>query len=146
MDGKKIFVKFSFEVESLNLTNKDLKDRIICGVDLGINNDATLSIMDSNGTILGRHFVNTNDKDRLNHLLNKKRKIQRNSGNYKFIGNLHIVNKINSINKNIVNHTCSKIISICLSYGVDVIVFENLRHKLKELRKVIDKDYIIGKK
>ena len=81
MDGKKIFVKFSFEVESLNLTNKDLKDRIICGVDLGINNDATLSIMDSNGTILGRHFVNTNDKDRLNHLLNKKRKIQRNSGN-----------------------------------------------------------------
>lgn len=135
MDGKKIFVKFSFEVESLNLTNKDLKDRIICGVDLGINNDATLSIMDSNGTILGRHFVNTNDKDRLNHLLNKKRKIQRNSGNYKFLGNLHIVNKINSINKNIVNHTCSKIISICLSYGVDVIVFENLRHKFKRAKK-----------
>ena len=135
MVGNKIFVKFSFEVENLNLTNKDLKDRIICGVDLGINNDATLSIMDFNGTILGRHFVNTNDKDCLNHLLNKKRKIQRESGNYKFLGNLHIVNKINSINKNIVNHTSSKIIEICLSYGCDVIVFENFRHKFKRAKK-----------
>ena len=135
MVGKKIFVKFSFEISDLKLTNKDLKDRIICGVDLGINNDATLSIMDSNGTILGRHFVNTNNKDRMNHLLNKKRKIQRKSGNYKFLGNLHIVNKINSINKNIVNHTCSEIIKICLSYGVDVIVFENLRHKFRRAKK-----------
>ena len=135
MVGKKIFVKFSFEINDLKLTNKDLKDRIICGVDLGINNDATLSIMTSNGTILGRHFVNTNNKDRLNHLLNKKRKIQRKSGNYKFLGNLHIVNKINSINKNIVNHTCSEIIKICLSYGVDVIVFENLRHKFRRAKK-----------
>ena len=133
--GKKIFVKFSFEVEELKLINKDLKDRIICGVDLGINNDATLSIMDSSGTILGRHFINTNNKDRLNHLLNKKRKIQRKSGNYKFLGNLHIVNKINSINKNIVNNTSSQIIKICLSYGVDVIVFENLRHKFKRAKK-----------
>ena len=135
MVGKKIFVKFSFEISDLKLTNKDLKDRIICGVDLGINNDATLSIMTSNGTILGRHFVNTNNKDRLNHLLNKKRKIQRKSGNYKFLGNLHIVNKINSINKNIVNHTCSEIIKICLSYGVDVIVFENLRYKFRRAKK-----------
>lgn len=133
--GKKIFVKFSFEVDELKLTDKEFKDRIICGVDLGINNDATLSVMDSNGTILGRHFVNTNDKDRINHLLNKKRKIQRKSGNYKFLGNLHIVNKINSINKNIVNNTSSQIIQICLSYGVDVIVFENLRHKFKRARK-----------
>ena len=91
--------------------------------------------MTSNGTILGRHFVNTNNKDRFNHLLNKKRKIQRKSGNYKFLGNLHIVNKINSINKNIVNHTCSEIIKICLSYGVDVIVFENLRHKFRRAKK-----------
>ena len=91
--------------------------------------------MDSSGTILGRHFINTNNKDRLNHLLNKKRKIQRKSGNYKFLGNLHIVNKINSVNKNIVNHTCSEIIEICLSYGVDVIVFENLRHKFKRAKK-----------
>ena len=51
------------ELGGRKLTDKEFKDRIICGVDLGINNDATLSVMDSNGTILGRHFVNTNDKD-----------------------------------------------------------------------------------
>ena len=91
--------------------------------------------MDAKGTIKGRHFVRTCDIDLLNHLLNKKKKIQRNSGNYKYLGKLHIVNKINSLNDNIVNYTCSEIIKICLSYGVDVIVFENLRHKFKKAKK-----------
>ena len=133
--GKKIYIKFSFEVEDLKLQDKELNKRIICGVDLGVNNDATISIMNYEGTILGRHFINTNNKDLMNHLLNKKRKIQRNSGNYKYLRNLHINNKINSINENIVNHTVSQIIKICLSYGADVIVFENLRHKFKRAKK-----------
>ena len=133
--GKKIYIKFSFEIEDVKLQNKELNKRIICGVDLGVNNDATISIMNYEGTILGRHFINTNNKDLMNHLLNKKRKIQRNSGNYKYLRNLHINNKINSINENIVNHTVNQIIKICLSYGVDVIVFENLRHKFKRAKK-----------
>ena len=133
--GKKIYIKFTFEIEDVKLQNKELNKRIICGVDLGVNNDATISIMNYEGTILGRHFINTNNKDLMNHLLNKKRKIQRDSGNYKYLRNLHINNKINSINENIVNHTANQIIKICLSYGVDVIVFENLRHKFKRTKK-----------
>ena len=133
--GKKIYIKFTFEIEDVKLQNKELNKRIICGVDLGVNNDATISIMNYEGTILGRHFINTNNKDLMNHLLNKKRKIQRNSGNYKYLRNLHINNKINSINENIVNHTVNQIIKICLSYGVDVIVFENLRHKFKRAKR-----------
>ena len=133
--GKKIYIKFTFEIEDIKLQDKELNKRIICGVDLGVNNDATISIMNYEGTILGRHFINTNNKDLMNHLLNKKRKIQRNSGNYKYLRNLHINNKINSINENIVNHTVNQIIKICLSYGVDVIVFENLRHKFKRAKK-----------
>ena len=132
---KKIYIKFTFEIEDLKLQDKELNKRIICGVDLGVNNDATISIMNYEGTILGRHFINTNNKDLMNHLLNKKRKIQRNSGNYKYLRNLHINNKINSINENIVNHTANQIIKICLSYGVDVIVFENLRHKFKRAKR-----------
>ena len=133
--GKKIYIKFTFEIDDLKLQDKELNKRIICGVDLGVNNDATISIMNYEGTILGRHFINTNNKDLMNHLLNKKRKIQRNSGNYKYLRNLHINNKINSINENIVNHTVNQIIKICLSYGVDVIVFENLRHKFKRAKR-----------
>ena len=133
--GKKIYIKFTFEIEDLKLQDKELNKRIICGVDLGVNNDATISIMNYEGTILGRHFINTNNKDLINHLLNKKRKIQRNSGNYKYLRNLHINNKINSINENIVNHTVNQIIKICLSYGVDVIVFENLRNKFKRAKR-----------
>ena len=133
--GKKIYIKFTFEIEDLKLQDKELNKRIICGVDLGVNNDATISIMNYEGTILGRHFINTNNKDLMNHLLNKKRKIQRNSGNYKYLRNLHINNKMNSINENIVNHTVNQIIKICLSYGVDVIVFENLRHKFKRAKR-----------
>ena len=135
VEGKKIFVKFSFKIKTPSLTNKPLNERIICGVDLGINNDATLSIMDSKGTIIARHFIKTRDKDLLNHLLNRRRKIQRKSGNYKYLGNLHIMNKINSLNENIVNQTVNQIIKICLSYGVDIIVFENLRHKFKRAKK-----------
>ena len=133
--GKKIYIIFTFEIEDLKLQDKELNKRIICGVDLGVNNDATISIMNYEGAILGRHFINTNNKDLMNHLLNKKRKIQRNSGNYKYLRNLHINNKINSINKNIVNHTANQIIKICLSYGVDVIVFENLKHKFKRAKR-----------
>ena len=133
--GKKIYIKFTFEIEDIKLQDKELNKRIICGVDLGVNNDATISIMNYEGTILGRHFINTNNKDLMNHLLNKKRKIQRNSGNYKYLSNLHINNKINSINENIVNHTVNQIIKICLSYGVDVIVFENLKHKFKRAKR-----------
>ena len=133
--GKKIYIKFTFEIEDLKLQDKELNKRIICGVDLGVNNDATISIMNYEGTILGRHFINTNNKDLMNHLLNKKRKIQRNSGNYKYLRNLHINNKINSINENIVNHTVNQIIKICISYGVDVIVFENLRYKFKRAKR-----------
>ena len=133
--GKKIYIKFTFEIEDIKLQDKELNKRIICGVDLGVNNDATISIMNYEGTILGRHFINTNNKDLMNHLLNKKRKIQRNSGDYKYLRNLHINNKINSINENIVNHTANQIIKICLSYGVDVIVFENLRHKFKRAKR-----------
>ena len=92
--------------------------------------------MNYEGTILGRHFINNpNNKDLLKHLLNKKKKIQRESGNYKYLGKLHINNKINSINDNIVNQTVNQIIKICLSYGVDVIVFENLRHKFTKAKK-----------
>jgi len=133
--GKKIFVKFSFKVDTLPLSKKKLSDQTICGIDLGINNDATISIMKSDGTIIGRHFISTREKDHLNHLLNRKRKIQRQSGNYKYLGNLHIVNKINSLNDNMVNHTVNQIIRICLSYGVDILVFENLRHKFKRAKR-----------
>ena len=133
--GKKIYIKFTFEIEDVKLQDKELNKRIICGVDLGVNNDATISIMNYEGTILGRHFINTNNKDLMNHLLNKKRKIQRDCGNYKYLRNLHINNKINSINENIVNHTVNQIIKICISYGVDVIVFENLRNKFKRAKK-----------
>lgn len=135
INGKKIFIKFIFKTNSLRLSDKKLDERIVCGVDLGINNDATLSIMDSKGTIIGRHFVKTMNKDHLNHLLNRKRRIQRNSGNYKYLNNLHIVNKINSVNDDMVNQTVSQIIRICLSYGVDVIVFENLHHKFKKAKR-----------
>lgn len=133
--GKKIYIKFIYEAKTLPLCDKNKENKLICGIDLGVNTTATLCIMKSDGTIIGRHFIKSRDKDQLFHLLNRKRKIERQSGNYKYIGNLHINNKIKSIGKNIVDETSSEIIRICLSYGVDVIVFENLKHKFKKAKK-----------
>ena len=54
--GKEWHLDFPFE-EFLELCDVDVADRIICAVDLGINAAATISVMRSDGTILGRHFL-----------------------------------------------------------------------------------------
>ena len=50
--GKEWHLDFPFE-EFLELCDVDVADRIICAVDLGINSAATISVMRSDGTILG---------------------------------------------------------------------------------------------
>lgn len=74
--NKKWFLRFAFD-ETVNLNKTRLEDQRILAVDLGINTDATCSIMTKSGAILGRKFINfSSDKDLINHALNKIKKIQ----------------------------------------------------------------------
>ena len=63
------------------LTKAPVEEQIICGVDLGINTDAVCTIMRSDGTVLGRKFINFHsEKDRMYRVLGRIRRFQREHG------------------------------------------------------------------
>ena len=123
----KYYLRFSFDIKK-DLNKTPLNERKICAVDLGINNDAVLSVMSKDGTILKRKFINfKSDKDHLYHILNRIKRYQReNKGISKLWRYAYNVN--NELSKKIAN----EIISFSLSNDVDVIVFEYLDIKGKK--------------
>lgn len=121
--NKKWFLRFAFE-EKVELNKTKLEEQRILAVDLGINADATCSVMNMEGTILAREFINfASDKDQLYHTLNKIKKIQQKYGSnnvaklwrYAKFHNDELARKIaNAITNTAIRHNC------------DVIVFEYL--------------------
>ena len=62
---RKYFLRFSFE-EERKLTDRPVQEQRICAVDLGINTDAVCSIMEADGTVCARKFIDfADEKDRL---------------------------------------------------------------------------------
>ena len=120
--GKEWFLDFSFE-ENVNLESTDVYDRIILSVDLGINSACTCSVMDSDGTILGRRFLRLlSEQDSLNHAVNRIKKAQQH-GNRK---TPRLWSKAKGINNDIAVKTAQFIIDTAVLFNVDVIVFEHL--------------------
>ena len=63
------------------LTKVPIREQIICSVDLGINTDAVCTIMQSDGTVLGRKFINfSSEKDRMYRVLGRISRFQRKHG------------------------------------------------------------------
>ncbi len=62
---RRYFLRFSY-TEEVTLTKTPVKEQIICSVDLGINTDAVCIIMRSDGTVLGRKFIDfPSEKDQI---------------------------------------------------------------------------------
>lgn len=123
----KYYLRFCIEVDA-PLSATKIEDRTICSVDLGINTDATISIMDASGTVLARRFVNfPNEKDHLYHVLNRIKRYQQES---------KIVTKLwryaTYINDQLASKIANEISNIAISNQVDVIVFEHLDIKGKK--------------
>lgn len=122
----KWFLRFAFE-EDVKL--KDTKDTILA-IDLGINTDATCSVMRSDGTILARKFINfASDKDHITHTLNKIKGISQKYGS-------HNTTKLWRIAKFRNDELARKVAKAITDYAVeqnaDVIVFEHLDTKGKK--------------
>lgn len=124
----KCFLRFSFE-ENVKLSeNKN----IVCAVDLGINNDAVCSILNKDGTILNRKFINfSSDKDHLYHVLNRIKGFQQkhgshNSGSY--------WRYVTAINDELAKRTANSIVEFAYTNKADVIVFEHLEPHFKGWR------------
>ena len=120
--GQEWFLDFPLE-ENVTLINTDVWKRTIVAVDLGMNSVATISVMRSDGTILGRHFLKLpKEYDSLKHACNRIKKAQQN-GNWK---TPRLWEKANGINDDIAVKTANFIMKIAVQYETDVIVFEHL--------------------
>ena len=120
--GKEWFLKFPFE-EKVKLADISVYEQTIVAVDLGINTAATISVMRSDGTILGRHFCKlTKETDHLMHCVNRIKKAQQH-GNYK---TPRLWAKAKGINHDIATKTAACIVDIAVLYNADVIVFEHI--------------------
>lgn len=120
--GKNWYLDFSFE-EKVKLTDKPVEQQIIVGVDLGINNACTCSAMLSDGTVIGRKFLQLpREKDSLWHWLNKMKKAQQHGARKM----PRMWARAKGINDNIARKTAQFIMDVATLYSADIIVFEHL--------------------
>lgn len=116
---------FVFPVESEVVLPKKV-DKVI-GIDLGLNSLATLCVMNDKGTIYNRKFVTSNkETDLLNHLLNKKKKLQRNKKSTK-----SILREINNCQDRLELYVCQEIINFALENKAQALIFEHLSPYMK---------------
>lgn len=120
--GREWFLDFSFQ-ETVALTNTSVFEQTVVAVDLGINSAATVSVMNAEGAVLGRHFLRlSNEYDSLRHAVNRIIKAQQH-GNYK---TPRLWARAKGINADIAVKTASFIFDTAVLYNADVIVFEHL--------------------
>lgn len=97
--------------------------RELSNVDLGINSAATVSVINSKGTILDKFFLKLpKEQDSLKHSINRIKKAQQHN-NYK---TPRLWARAKGINNDIAVKTANFIIDIAVLYNVDTIVFEHL--------------------
>lgn len=129
--GKCWYLVFPFE-DKVEFQKVDIQGQTICAVDLGLNNNATCSIMQSDGTVVGRKFVNlATEKDHLDKALNRVKKAQQNGARRCPTLWKHV----NYLNTDISRKTAKEIVDFAVLYNADVIVFEHLDTQSKKKGK-----------
>lgn len=127
--NKKWFLRFAFE-EKVDLNNTKVEEQRVIAVDLGINTDATCSVMTIDGTILARKFINfASDKDQLYYTLNKIKKVQQKYGSNN-VSKLWRYAKFH--NEELARKIANAITDTAIECNCDVIVFEYLDFKGKK--------------
>ena len=120
----KYFLRFSY-TEEITLTETPVKEQVICSVDLGINTDAVCTLMQADGTILGRRFINfSGDKDRMYRTLGRIRRFQREHGSAQSQGRWAYTKRLNT---ELGRRTAGAIVDYAEENHADVIVFEYLK-------------------
>ena len=75
--GKSWCLVFPFK-EKVKLSDVLIKEKRVCSVDLVLNNNAVCSIMQSNGTVIAKKFINLAiEKDRLSKALGRQKKLNK---------------------------------------------------------------------
>lgn len=120
--GHEWYLDFPFE-QKVTLSDANVLEQTIVAVDLGINSAATISVMRSDGTVIGRHFCKLpKEYDSLKHAVNRIKKAQQHH-NYK---TPRLWARAKGINDDIAVKTANFIIDIAILYNADVVIFEHL--------------------
>ncbi len=122
--GKCWYLVFPFS-DKITFQKTKIQDKIICAVDLGLNNNATCSIMLSDGTVVDRKFVNlSSEKDRLNKAINRVKKAQQHGAKKTPIKWKHV----NDLNTDISRKTAKEIIDFAILYTIIEQILKNVQN------------------
>ena len=143
LNGKVWSLRFTYS-KNIPLNKIKLKDQVALGVDLNtFNHNAVCSIINYNGTVLSRKFINFGkEKDHLNNcIMYKNEAIRLNQPKQLYKDELFLYNTnktprlwrlINYANKEIAVLTARAIVDFAIKNKVNVIVFEHLDTKHKK--------------
>lgn len=124
-DNKKAFLAVPYEQ---NVTLVKQQADIVCAVDLGINTQITASIVQHDGTVLARRFIdNASDIDRLHKRLGLIKKAAKKTKKMcKGFASAWYRKGFN-IAKNSAHHMTRELVEFARANGATTIVFENLK-------------------
>ena len=124
--GRRFYATFSYEEETTLIPEESIDK--ICAVDLGLNTDATCSIMDKDGTVYARKFISfSKEHDRLYTQLGRIKRNQKQGSRY----NKMLWRKVAGISQDIADKTVKAILDFGNKHGVDAFVLEYLDFKGK---------------
>lgn len=128
--GRRFYAVFSYE-EKVELVKDESISRI-CAVDLGLNTDATCTIMDQDGTVYARTFISfSKEHDRLNTQLGRIKRNQKRGSRH----NKRLWRSVAGISQDIADKTVQAILDFGNEHGVDIFVLEYLDFKGKNIVK-----------
>ena len=124
-------LRFAF-TETVKLTEKPADEQIICAVDLGLNTDAVCVIMDSQGTVAERKFIDfPAEKDLVWTVYGRIRRQTKKHGPWSIRGLWAYAKRLNTEHARKVG---AAIADFAYEAGADVIVFEHLDFRGRRCR------------
>ena len=124
--GRRYYATFSYEEESTLIPEKSIEK--ICAIDLGLNTDATCSIMDKDGTVYARKFISfSKEHDQLHTQLGRIKRNQKRGSRH----NKTLWRKVAGLSQDIADKTARAILDFGIENGTDVFVLEYLDFKGK---------------
>ena len=128
--GRRFHATFSYEEETTLIPEESIVK--ICAIDLGLNTDATCSIMDKDGTVYARKFISfSKEHDRLGTQLGRIKRNQKQGSRH----NKTLWRRVVGISQNIADKTVRAILDFGNEHGVDAFVLEYLDFKGKNTVK-----------
>ena len=128
--GRRFYATFSYEEETTLVSEKSIDK--ICAIDLGLNTDATCSIMDKDGTVYARKFISfSTEHDQLHTQLGRIKRNQKRGSRH----NKTLWRKVAGLSQDIADKTVKAIFDFGIEHGVDVFVLEYLDFKGKNIVK-----------